>query len=86
MKELGEECIEMFNLMAKRKQIDLIFDFDINLAENIYSDYRRIKQIIVNLIGNAFKFTVSGSIILEMKNISDNNIEISVIDTGLGIR
>ncbi|EAS02764.1 ATPase, histidine kinase-, DNA gyrase B (macronuclear) [Tetrahymena thermophila SB210] len=52
----------------------------------VYSDKRRIKQILINLVGNALKFTERGSISIEYNVISDRNlVEIVVRDTGVGI-
>ncbi|KAL4448711.1 hypothetical protein ABPG74_012800 [Tetrahymena malaccensis] len=55
-------------------------------STEVYSDKRRIKQILINLVGNALKFTERGSISIEYNLISDKNlVEIVVRDTGVGI-
>lgn len=71
----------------------IIFESDISpeLPESIYLDEVRIRQILLNLIGNAYKFTHKGRVmlqveILENKAVSDFfSLRISVIDTGIGI-
>ncbi len=78
------------NQFAKKKQLN----FEVNIEEtkgwNVTMDPIRLTQIIVNLIGNAIKFTHQGSVILQAKFIRDNNqspcgLTISIIDTGIGI-
>lgn len=51
----------------------------------IYADERRVKQIIINFLSNAVKFTINGGITIKYK-AKNNNVYISVKDTGLGIK
>lgn len=72
------------------KPVDLRIDISEEIRGVIFeSDPLRIRQILNNLVGNAFKFTESGSVSLEVKELEQNGdiskIEISVIDTGIGI-
>ena len=76
----------MFKLQAEKKGLHLVVNFQENCPTWICSDQNRIKQIIVNLIGNAFKFTISGSITIDIAYFMGNQLQISVIDTGLGIQ
>lgn len=83
--------LEVFNILsalAKNKGIDLC----INKSKNIpfiLTDSKLINQILINLIGNAIKFTDSGSIVVHIRcknqNGSKATIELAVQDTGLGI-
>ncbi|KAL4498413.1 hypothetical protein ABPG72_013219 [Tetrahymena utriculariae] len=75
-----------------QNQSSNLLNFSIDLMSSgknsteIYSDKRRIKQILINLVGNALKFTERGSISIEYNVISDKNlVEIVVRDTGVGI-
>ncbi len=52
--------------------------------DKIYCDFIRIKELFLNLISNAFKFTIKGSISLEINN-DEKNIYFDIIDTGIGI-
>jgi len=86
------DCIESANdiLSSKihEKKIEYNYSFSDNTPYYIYSDYNRIKQIILNLLSNSIKFTEKGHIIL---NITSNYIDedvflkFSIIDTGCGI-
>ena len=47
-------------MLAQKKKIKLFATYELGLPEIIMSDEKRVRQIIVNLIGNAFKFTLEG--------------------------
>lgn len=72
------------------KPIELIFDIDANLPSKLFGDPGRIKQIIINLMNNAVKFTDEGYVKLSIKKVSQNGrmstIEIFVEDSGQGIK
>lgn len=72
------------------KPVELLFDIDPELPTGLCGDALRIRQIIINLMNNAAKFTEEGSICLtvKIKGTEQDNIElyISVKDTGQGIR
>ena len=83
---LVEELInlkETFSVAAKEKELDLFVDTPENLI--IYNDKQRINQILINLIGNAVKFTDKGKIFIKIKRKRENAV-ISVKDTGPGIK
>jgi signal transduction histidine kinase/CheY-like chemotaxis protein len=62
-------------------QMDLVYP----LPETILTDPTRLKQILLNLCNNATKFTAQGSIILEMRLLAGELLQILVSDTGIGI-
>ncbi len=72
------------------KPIDLIFDIDERLPQSMVGDELRIRQIIINLVNNAIKFTEKGYVKLELGlgTVTESDIElrIAVTDTGQGIR
>ena len=74
---------------AEEKGIELIFYFHADCPHYVIGDAGRIRQIMLNLVGNAIKFTNVGQVLVEVKcleNIDDNlNISIDVIDTGIGL-
>ncbi len=84
-----ENVFKMLQLKADEKNIALILDINDNVPEFINSDPIRIKQILINLLNNAIKFTEKGSVKLEVStkelNKSDLLISFKIIDTGIGI-
>ena len=74
---------EAFNIAIEKKGLDFLIDVPEILI--IYNDKKRINQILVNLIGNAIKFTDSGSVSVKILNLN-GKVEISVRDTGPGIK
>lgn len=90
IRELINEIVNIMYTKAWEKNIELISYIDPSVPRYLIGDSLRIKQILINLIGNAVKFTENGSIFIdvERKDIDkDNNItlEVSVADTGIGI-
>ena len=77
--ELGTE----FDHQATEKNLEFITSD--NYKGIIYSDRDRLAQVVRNLISNALKFTKQGTISLDIQNAENNNIKISVSDTGIGI-
>ncbi len=72
------------------KDVELLYDIDTNLPEKLYGDRQRIRQIIINLMNNAIKFTDEGFVKLtvQTKPIDDENIEVTYLiqDSGQGIK
>lgn len=63
----------------------LNLEYDENIPDALILDETRMRQILINLVGNSIKFTSKGFITLKAKKIKDSDIEISVEDTGKGI-
>ena len=85
-------CTDVTNLLrirAMEKKLDLITDYDPALPNLIMADSLRLNQILMNLIGNAIKFTASGSVTLKVEALdkkgNNTQVRFSVIDTGIGI-
>ncbi|MBI4652653.1 PAS domain-containing protein [Candidatus Kuenenbacteria bacterium] len=85
MEDLIQEIIENFKIQIKNKNIECIFDKPKILLPKIKVDLERIQMALENLIDNAIKYTPQkGKIIISLKE-SDNKIEVSIKDTGMGI-
>ena len=71
------------------KDVEIIFDLDPALPAVVMGDYLRIKQILINVAGNAIKFTEQGQVIVRLSLLEKNNnrvrILFEIIDTGIGI-
>jgi len=72
------------NLLALDKQITLNFEIDEALPERIYHDEERIAQIVLNLVGNAIKFTERGTVTAAFIR-QDERLIIRVTDSGIGM-
>jgi len=80
-----KNILSIFEHMAKEKNLSIEVNIDSKVPEIIVSDPVRLRQIIVNLIGNALKFTNQGEVIIEVNVSNDDLLEIKVKDTGIGI-
>ncbi|MFM2486939.1 CHASE domain-containing protein [Celerinatantimonas yamalensis] len=93
LKELIEEVAGIFDIQAEAKNLEFHLNIDPNLPSWVISDSVRLRQILVNLLSNALKFTHSGEISIgaelqpHEQPLSDNHIGIrfKVKDTGIGI-
>lgn len=83
-----EEVIQTVRPIAERKGIGLFFEHEVDEGEQLELDKNRLYQILINLLGNAVKFTDEGSVTLNLVLESDGaycNTVMNVIDTGTGI-
>ncbi|WP_434684271.1 GAF domain-containing protein [Pseudanabaena minima] len=89
---------EMFLLKAKSKNLQLVFDFASNVPQYVQTDESKLRQVLINLVGNAVKFTNQGKVILQVAKIEadaaiaseeqdgvDSILSFEVSDTGPGI-
>lgn len=78
----------LMSLRANEKGLAFEFEIEGSIPERIKSDSKRLRQILINLIGNAIKFTAKGRVCLSVRYHSDQNrpqMQFDVIDTGIGI-
>ena len=87
---LFNDVINMIGIRLEDKPVTFNVNIDDTLPRELYADELRIKQVLVNLLGNAVKFTSEGSISLiarcEKTDDSDCRLIITVKDTGIGIK
>src|SRR5258708_3598513 len=93
--ELIEETIDMLTLKAFEKKLEMLYRVAPSIPSQFLGDPLRIRQIVVNLLGNAIKFTGAGEIVVSIrktsnvyqsKNKSFTRLAIEEKDTGIGIR
>jgi PAS domain S-box-containing protein len=89
--EIISQVIELVKYDTNLKNLDLEVNINESVPKYVYVDIVRLKQILINLLGNAVKFTEKGKITLSIKSlesISENKTKIrfSVLDTGIGIK
>ncbi|MBO4456514.1 MAG: EAL domain-containing protein [Butyrivibrio sp.] len=91
--ELSSVLNDAYNLTGiktSQKNLELEFEVDENLPEDLCGDEVRLRQIIVNILNNAVKYTMEGSITLKIRgeDVSEDkvNLLIDISDTGIGIK
>ena len=87
--ELVENSLVIFTSLARKKELILTSDISSELPIAILGDPTRIRQIILNFVSNAVKFTDEGSIIIKVTIESEGKrkfLKLSVIDSGIGIK
>lgn len=93
--ELIEETVDMLTLKAFEKKLEMLYRVDPSIPSQFLGDPVRIRQIVVNLLGNAIKFTGAGEILVSIRKTSNVyqsegksfiRLAIEVKDTGIGIR
>ena len=94
LRDSMEETCRSLALSAHKKGIELVCDIQSTVPTEVVSDALRIRQILVNLIGNAIKFTESGEIVITVQALARDEgirgsfgltLSFSVRDTGIGI-
>lgn len=90
IQNLAEEVIDTVKFIAIEKKLDLKLEIDSKVPENLIIDPLRLKQVLINLLGNAVKFTFKGNVTLKIETLEEksNNqllLRFSVSDTGIGI-
>jgi len=89
LRQVMEEIGETVAFQAHEKGLDLNVFVDPSIPEKIEGDPVRLRQILLNLAGNAMKFTHTGEILIEARlehaAADDSRIRFSVVDTGIGI-
>ena len=83
------ECVDVLAILSRRKQVDLYYSIDPDVPVSLIGDVGRIKQIAINLLGNALKFTNDGYVRLHcgLSAPAGDHVSLSftVEDTGIGI-
>ncbi|MGA0558547.1 PAS domain S-box protein [Larkinella sp. VNQ87] len=89
--EISNQAIDMVSYQARNKELEVLMDVAADLPQFVYTDAIRIKQVLVNLLGNAVKFTERGEIELRISlvnRLSEGKVtcRFEVRDTGIGIK
>ncbi len=84
-----ETCVELLSTNAQTKGLALLAWFDPEVESQVLGDSVRVRQILVNLINNAVKFTETGEVIVRVRlveqNTEENIIRFEVTDSGIGL-
>ena len=89
LQKLAKDCMRLIENRAKEKQLELCIDIASDTPCKLIGDEMRIRQILINMLGNAIKFTDQGYIKLSITTLARYRDKVrllfSVIDTGIGI-
>ncbi len=93
LEQLLTDLEDMLHLRAFNAGLELIFDRGENLPRYIYTDGTKLRQVLLNILGNAIKFTHQGEVVLSVNATIDTadkieqiyNLNFSIADTGTGI-
>lgn len=80
-----QQLVAMFELKAEEAKLAFTVELGENLPETICIDEKCLRQVLINLLGNAFKFTQDGGVTLRVGAIAPQKIRFEIEDTGIGI-
>jgi PAS domain S-box-containing protein len=83
--DLLEKVMEMEALRACEKGLLLVYEIAPNVPANLVGDPTRLRQVLLNLLGNAIKFTETGTVSLRVTQDGPIMLRFSITDTGIGI-
>ena len=76
---------DVFHINSVIKGVSITISVSPEIPETIVTDPKRLRQVLLNLVNNAMKFTYEGCIRITIKSPSEKTYKISVLDTGIGI-
>lgn len=85
------EALKLFSVQARDKNLHLVADLDPGIPAGLRGDCGRLRQVLVNLVGNALKFTEQGEVVVRVRRTDESSgedevwIRFEVSDTGIGI-
>ena len=92
LRSVADNVVSLAAATAREKNLEVVLSYDPDLPEGIISDVSRMRQVLTNLIGNAVKFTESGSVSVKISGTKHSHLEENVLtldvvveDTGPGI-
>jgi PAS domain S-box-containing protein len=78
--------VEICQIRAQQKNIGFNFEISSQLPVVVYTDEKRLRQVLINLLGNAIKFTDKGRVIFKIEPTGNRKFRFQVEDTGIGIQ
>jgi signal transduction histidine kinase/CheY-like chemotaxis protein len=88
-KHVTEEAVELFAEPAANKGIELVLDVEPDVPHNVIGDPGRLRQVLINLVGNAIKFTDAGEVVVRVRRDESPGpgveLHFEIADTGIGL-
>ncbi len=89
LEQIIKDIVTLYSLKSEQQGVSLVMQLDESLPDYLMGDPTRLRQVIVNLVSNALKFTEQGvvKISAEVQQVNSDNVKlkVSVTDTGIGI-
>ncbi len=85
IRELAFEAMNMVNAQALKQEVTLEVEFSGEIPVHVEMDEFRVKQVLMNLLNNAIKFSPNGSVMVRVSILDGDHLSIEVTDTGVGI-
>ena len=82
---LLDDVMSITSTLAAEKKLSLVIDDASDQAIEVYADNTRLRQVMINLVNNAIKFTEAGKVTICAKPMDDARVLVSVKDSGIGI-
>jgi PAS domain S-box-containing protein len=85
VREVVRAITKDLSVQAQQKNLSLLSNFTADVPHTAIGDPGRLRQVLMNLVGNALKFTERGEIMVQVKMLPDEMLQFSVSDTGMGV-
>jgi CheY-like chemotaxis protein len=89
LREVVEETAQLLMERAHSKGLELVTDLPVRVPSRVLGDPGRLRQVLVNLVGNAIKFTERGEVVVRLQVLAQEDdrvqLRLEVVDTGIGI-
>ncbi|WP_127584612.1 PAS domain S-box protein [Paenibacillus koleovorans] len=87
LRDIINESLDIVSTQADEKQLELSYTINHDIPDLVYCDAERLKQVLLNLLGNAVKFTLKGSISVKVMKMKEtpSHLAFIITDTGIGM-
>jgi len=85
LRDLVERSVQVFGRQARDKHLVLVSGVAGDVPDQVVGDLNRVRQVLLNLVGNAVKFTDAGQVVLDVTASGPDEVTLSVTDTGPGL-
>lgn len=90
LRPLLDEVMQLLSFSAKAKSLRLEYRCAQEIPDHLHGDASRLRQVLINIIGNALRFTEEGEVVVCVDRVADRSdalwLRFSIIDTGIGIQ
>ncbi len=84
-RDVTTQVLELLSSKADKQDLELILDWEDSIPADWIGDTARFRQVLLNLVGNAIKFTLQGHVLVKVQRLENASVKVEVIDTGIGV-